>query len=90
MNIEIHLPPMFRHISGVKDKVSVSGGTVGECLAELVRLYPDLREALLTDGGAVRPGIAVFLNGENAYPDEPRKTVRDGDTIHIAQMVLGG
>lgn len=90
MSIDIYLPPMFRHLAGVKEQVSVSGGTVGECLAELVRRYPELRESLLTGDREIRQGIAVFINGENAYPDEPRKPVRNGDTIHIAQMVLGG
>ena len=90
MSVTIHLPPMFRHLTGAGLTVPVSGATIGESLHELVRRYPQLKDYLLAGDGGIKQGISVFLNGENAYPDEVSRPVRDGDELHIAQMVLGG
>jgi molybdopterin converting factor small subunit len=88
-SIEVHLPPMFRHLTGAGAAVRVSGTTIGEVVRELVRTYPQLEPYLLA-GGGIKQGISVFLNGESAYPDELSRPVRDGDELHIAQLVLGG
>ncbi len=88
-SIEVHLPPMFRHLTGAGAAVRVSGTTIGEVVRELVRTYPQLESYLLA-GGGIKQGISVFLNGESAYPDELSRPVRDGDELHIAQLVLGG
>jgi len=89
-NIEVHLPPMFRHVTDSGATVSVSGTTVGEVVRELVRTYPQLGPYLLAGDGGIKHGISVFLNGESAYPDELSHAVKDGDELHIAQLVLGG
>jgi molybdopterin synthase sulfur carrier subunit len=88
--IEIHLPPMFRHLTGAGAAVRVSGATVGESVENLVRRYPQLKQYLLAGDGGIKHGISLFLNGENAFPDGLSRPVRDGDELHIAQMVLGG
>lgn len=90
MDITIHLPPMFRHQTGIPEKITVTGETIGECLSALIKLHPELGEAMMTGDGEIRPGLSVYLNGENAYPDELTKPVCDGDELHIAQMILGG
>lgn len=90
MKVQIHLPPMFRLQAGGREKVTVSGGTIADCLADLYRQYPGLEEGIMSGKGKIRPGISVFLNGENTYPDVMTRPVQDGDEVHIAQMVLGG
>jgi molybdopterin converting factor small subunit len=90
MNIDIKLPPMFRQLAGTGESVNVAGETVGDSLRELVDRYPSLKEYIFTGSGDVNPGLTVFLNGENAFPGELARPVRDGDTLHLAQMVLGG
>ena len=90
MSIEVHLPPMFRHLTGAAEEVSVSGATIQQSLEDLVRRYPELGSYLLTEGGGLKNGISIFLNGETTYPNELSRPVRDGDELHIAQMILGG
>ena len=90
MSVAINLPPIFRQLSGAAPGEGVSGDTVGECLDELVERFPELREKLFTGEGNIQNGISVFINGENAYPGELDKPVQSGDTLHIAQVVLGG
>ena len=89
-SIEVHLPPMFRHLTGAGASVRVSGTTIGEAVDDLVNRYPQLKRYLLAGNGGIKQGISVFLNGESAYPDELSRPVKDGDELHIAQLVLGG
>ncbi len=89
-SIEVHLPPMFRHLTGAGATVRIAGTTVGEVVEELVRAYPPLKPYLLAPDGGIKHGISIFLNGESAYPDEISRPVGDGDELHIAQLVLGG
>jgi molybdopterin converting factor small subunit len=89
-SVEVYLPPLFRHLTGAGAAVHVSGTTLGESLDDLVRAYPQLKPHLLAGNGGLKHGISLFLNGENAYPLERSRPVRDGDEVHIAQMVLGG
>lgn len=90
MNIIVNLPPMFRRLAGADEEVTVTGTTIGECLRELVVRYPSLAQYVFTASGDVNPGLTVFHNGENAFPGELAREVRNGDTLHLAQMVLGG
>lgn len=89
-SIQVHLPPMFRHLTGADASVRVSGATIGESIDDLVGKYPQLKQYLLAGDGGIKHGISVFLNGENTSPDTLSRPVRDGDELHIAQMVLGG
>ena len=69
----------------------VDGDTVGEALDALFASYPTLRRYLLTDAGAVRQHVNVFLN-ETLIED--RRNLSDpiaaSDTIHVIQAVSGG
>jgi hypothetical protein len=38
----------------------------------------------------LRSIIEIYVNHESAYPDELKKTVRDGDEIHLTFMLAGG
>jgi len=72
-------------------KHDVAGANVREALDALFTQHPQLRRYLLTDTGAVRQHVNVFLN-ETLIED--RRTLNDavapGDTIHIIQAVSGG
>ena len=89
-SIDVYLPPMFRHLTGAGAAVRVSGTTVGETIIDLIRQYPELKQYLLAGDGGIKHGISVFLNGESAAPDDLSRPVKDGDELHIAQLVLGG
>ena len=90
MSITVNLPPMFRHLAGTTAPVAVSGGTIGECLREVISRYPALKDRILGSGGGIRPGVVVIMNGESIRPGALDTPVEEGDTLYIAQMVLGG
>jgi molybdopterin converting factor small subunit len=90
MSIEISVPPSFQALIGGTVKVEVAGGTVGECLRDLVRIYPRLKEKIFTSNGRLPKGMNIFINGASAGPRPLTTPVRDGDKVHIAYIVLGG
>ena len=69
----------------------VGGTNVREALDSLFARYPQLRRYLLTDGGAVRQHVNVFLN-ETLIADRRglSDAVSSGDMIHVIQAVSGG
>jgi hypothetical protein len=88
--IRIHLHRTHRHLAGGLEVVEVEGSTVGECLESLVRLHPDLGEALFDAGGGLKSSIEIYLNMESTWPGELEKATRDGDQIHVTLMLAGG
>ena len=69
----------------------LSGTSVREAFDALFERHSQLRRYLLTDTGAVRRHVNVFLN-ETLIKD--RRALSDavspGDTIHVIQAVSGG
>jgi len=90
MPIEITLPPLLQPLAGDLNYVKVTGGTVGECLDNLVNKYPGIKPKLFNRNGKLLNGISIFLNRENIIKDPIEKTVKEGDKIHISFVVLGG
>jgi molybdopterin converting factor small subunit len=90
MSVEINIPPSLQAlVDGVK-QIEVGGGTVGDCLKDLVRRYPQLREKIFTHGGKLPKGMNIFINGASAGSRTLAVPVRNGDKVHIAYIVLGG
>lgn len=90
MAIEINLPPVLQALVGDIRQIDVTGRTVGECLAELVKQYPRLKSRLLKKNNRLPNGINIFINGENTYPEPLAKRVHEGDKVYISYIVLGG
>ena len=90
MTVEINIPPFFQHLTGNVKVFEAGGSTVGECLNELVRQYPEIKSKLFTRNGRLLKGLNVFINGESAYPGELARPVRDGDKLHITYVMVGG
>jgi molybdopterin converting factor small subunit len=88
--VEIHFPSMLRHHIGNKTFIEANGNTVGECLAELAKRFPDLKGQLYEKNGKLKKVIEIYVNGVSAYPKELEKEVKDGDKIFITLMLAGG
>ncbi len=90
MSIGVNLPPFLQQLAEDVKRVDVRGGTVGECLEELVGRYPRLKPRIFAGDGRLAKGLSVYINGENAYPGELARPVRDGDNLHLAHLIFGG
>jgi adenylyltransferase/sulfurtransferase len=87
----IHIPTPLRPFTDKKESVDVTGGTVGELLADLTARYEGLRRHLYTDEGRLRNFVNVYLNDEDIrYLQREQTPVKPGDTLSIVPSVAGG
>ena len=90
MSVTVNIHKTHRQFTGGQEEVEVEGRTVGDCLKDLVRRFPDLREAIFDKRGRLLNVIEIYVNMESAYPEELAKKVKDGDKINILVMLSGG
>lgn len=89
MSVNVNIPLFLQHLTGVKT-TSVNGSTVGECLSDLVRQFPQVKKSLFTTRGGLHVYIDIYVNGAGAYPDELARPVKDGDELDIVHIIAGG
>src|SRR5688572_4932844 len=91
MSNTIHIPTPLRPFTDKQESVQVSGGTVGELLADLTKKYDGLRKHLYTDEGKLRNFVNVYLNDEDIrYLQREATPVKPGDSLSIVPSVAGG
>jgi len=90
MSVEIELSSIFARYSNNQLNIKVEGNTVGECLNDLIRQFPNLEKMLLNKDGKLQHVYDVYINGESAYPMEMTKPVKDGDKLNIVFIIHGG
>ena len=90
MSINVSIHRTHRQFTDGLDSVEVEGNSVGNCLDDLIRQFPDMGNALFDKKGKLLNAIEIYINLESAYPDELVKPVKDGDDIHITLMLAGG
>lgn len=90
MPVKVHIHLTHRQFTNGLEVVSVEGNTVGECLKDLIRQYPNMEKALFAKKDKLLNVVEVFINHSPAYPNELMKPVKDGDEIHLLVMLAGG
>lgn len=90
MPVKVNLYPWLSQVAGGQKAISVTGNTVGECLDKIDAEHPGVKERLLNKEGNVKSYVLILLNGENAYPEELSKPVKDDDEISILLLADGG
>jgi adenylyltransferase/sulfurtransferase len=87
----IHIPTPLRPFTDKKESVEVTGGTVGELLADLTTKHEGLRKHLYADDGRLRNFVNVYLNDEDIrYLEKEKTPVKPGDSLSIVPSVAGG
>src|SRR3954468_1381142 len=87
----IHIPTPLRPFTDKQESVEVTGGTVGELLADLTKKYAGLRKHLYTDEGRLRNFVNVYLNDEDIrYLQKESTPVKPGDALSIVPSVADG
>lgn len=90
MPITVRVPGSLRDWFQGSDEVSCQGATLGECIDQLDREFPGIRDRLLDEQGQIG-AILIFLNGENVMKLEGLATsIADGDEIGIIPFAAGG
>jgi molybdopterin converting factor small subunit len=90
MSIETKIPPLFARYTGHQKSAEVNGSTVGECLDDLIRQFPEFKQALFDKNGRLHRHLDIYVNRTSAYPEELAKAVKDGDELRIMMIFSGG
>ncbi len=90
MSIKINIASYLKPLTNNMEVVEVNGSTVGECLNHLVKQFPAMEKMLFDKNGKLLSYVGIYLNGEDTYPEELAKPVKDGDELHILYIIGGG
>ena len=90
MGVKVNIHKTHRTYTDGLEVVEVAGRTVGDCLKDLVKQYPGMKEGLFDKKGKLLNVVEVYVNNESAYPEELAKSVKNGDEIQIILMLAGG
>lgn len=87
------IPGQLRELAAHHEEVRVEGraATVSDALALLWEQCPGVRDRVISELGAVRAHVNIFVDGENIrYAGGLRAPIRDGAEIIILPAVSGG
>jgi molybdopterin converting factor small subunit len=84
----VWIPPLLRNLSGGQESLVVPGSTVRELIDQLEMLCPGIKERLL-QGGALRPGIAVVVDGAVSQR-RLRHALTETSEVHFLPSISGG
>ena len=90
MSVEVELSSILARYTNNQLVAKVKGSTVGECLDNLVKKFPNLKKFLFNKYGKLSHAFDVYVNGESAYPQELSKPVKNGDKLNIVFLIHGG
>jgi sulfur-carrier protein len=93
MAIVFHVPTYLRTYTGGQGEVSIgaSGQTVNDALAALWKVYPGLRDRVVTEQNEVRQYLNIFVGADNIRDLAGLATeAKDGCEITIVPSVAGG
>ena len=90
MSTKVHLYSKLRSYADDKGTVDVNGTTVGECLMDLIRQFPKLRNKLFDASGKLFPQVFVSINMNSTNPEKTDSPISEGDELYIVFIVAGG
>ena len=90
MSIKINIASYLKPLTKNTEVVEVNGSTVGECLNHLVKQFPRMEKMLFDKNGELFGYVGIYVNAEDAYPEELAKPVKDGDELYILYIIGGG
>jgi len=90
MGVNIILHPNL--LVGIEEEVSitVSGETVGDCLAQAEALVPQFLAENYLNNGEILGHVLVYINRVDAYPNELARPVKNGDRVELIPIIGGG
>jgi len=93
MPVTIHIPGPLRPFTDGHSEVALSApaATVREALDVLGSLYPGIRDRVMTEQGAVREHINIFVGNEDVrYTGGLNTPLPPAATISIVPAISGG
>jgi hypothetical protein len=83
MSVKLRLSKFFLLYVENRDWVEVDGNNLGECLDNLVNLFPNIKERLYSNTGTLQHYIEIVVNAETNVTTDMAKQIQPGDDIYI-------
>ena len=90
MSVRINMPIFLQAFTDNQEMIEVQGHTVGECLEVVMKAYPNVKKLLVDDNGKLHSYVGIYVNGQDAFPGETARAVKEGDEIHVLYALGGG
>ncbi len=84
----VFIPPLIRDLTGGQSKLSVTGESVQEVIAELEIRFPGISGRLCEDGH-IRPGMSVFVDSQISMVGLRQRLLGDSE-VHFLPAISGG
>jgi molybdopterin synthase sulfur carrier subunit len=84
----VWIPALLRDLTGGRETVTAAGANVRQLIEQLDKLYPGM-QARLSDGDALRPGLAVVVDSQIA-PLGLSQPVAPKSEVHFLPALSGG
>src|SRR5438045_2408074 len=91
MPVTVHLPGALRDAAGGETRLTASGGTLREVIAEIDRRHPGFASRVLDDAGTLRAYVNVYIGDEDARTrGGSGAAVPDGSEVMVIPAMAGG
>lgn len=91
MAINVRIPQPLRGLTGNQSTVQASGLDLADCIEQLEKSFPGIRERLMDETGQLRRFVNVYVNGDDVrFMDGLGTALKDGDEVSIVPAVAGG
>jgi molybdopterin converting factor small subunit len=84
----VHIPGLLLPLTGGAQDAEVTGSTVEELIEQLDVRYPGIKERLI-EGGQLRAGLSVFVDGSIRREGLECEVSPQGD-VHFIPAIAGG
>jgi molybdopterin converting factor small subunit len=86
VTVKLNLP--LQRLAGNREKIEVTGSTVGQCLADLVKQIPGAKKEVFHPGGDL--ALLFLLNNEALPGQDLNHPVNENDELWLLSIVSGG
>lgn len=90
MAVSLEIPSYLQSFAEDMETVEVSGKAIGQCIDRLLERFPRMRNMLFSESGELLDYVGIFINGEDAHPNELAAPTKDGDQVQIIYIIGGG
>jgi molybdopterin converting factor small subunit len=88
VDIKVKLDSVLQEFAGNRGKVEVNGITVRQCLDDLIKRFPRMKNRLFDKNGLMIP--MVILNDKALSPEELNRPVTENDELWLFNSFEGG
>lgn len=91
MAVTVRLPGALRDATGGETRLSASGGTLRDVIAEIDRRHPGFASRVLDEGGGLRSYVNVYIGEDDARTrGGSGAVVPDGSEVMVIPAMAGG